>query len=134
MLKVQNTKMEFLYIISFLLYCRESNFRGFSMNFNPRRSIKCTTVGDGTSGKTCLLMSFSSHKFPTEFVPTVFENYSTDLIVDTQFITLALGDTAGQADYDRLRPISYPQTDFFLICFSLDDRLSFENARYFLNI
>ena len=104
------------------------------MNFNPRRSIKCTTVGDGTSGKTCLLMSFSSHKFPTEFVPTVFENYSTDLIVDTQFITLTLVDTAGQEDYDRLRPISYPQTDFFLICFSLDDRLSFENARYFLNI
>ena len=96
----------------------------------PGRSIKCTIVGDGSSGKTCLLISFTSQVFPDEYVPTVFDNYSTNLIVDTQPINLGLWDTAGQADYDRLRPLSYPQTDFFLICFSLADRFTFENARY----
>ena len=95
----------------------------------PGRSIKCTIVGDGSSGKTCLLISFTSQVFPDEYVPTVFDNYSTNLIVDTQPINLGLWDTAGQADYDRLRPLSYPQTDFFLICFSLADRFTFENAR-----
>ena len=36
---------------------------------------------------------------------------------------------AGQEDYDRLRPLSYPQTDIFLVCYSTDSRTSFENIR-----
>ena len=42
--------------------------------------------------------------------------------------TLGLFDTAGQEDYDRLRPLSYPQTDVFLVCFSVDNRDSFDNV------
>lgn len=43
--------------------------------------------------------------------------------------TLGLFDTAGQEDYDRLRPLSYPQTDVFLVCFSVTSPPSFENVR-----
>ncbi|CRK37493.1 hypothetical protein BN1723_018642, partial [Verticillium longisporum] len=35
----------------------------------------------------------------------------------------------GQEDYDRLRPLSYPQTDVFLVCFSVTSPASFENVR-----
>jgi len=89
---------------------------------------KLVVVGDGACGKTCLLIVFSKHTFPEVYVPTVFENYVADIEVDGKQIELALWDTAGQEDYDRLRPLSYPDTNVLLICFSIDSPDSLENV------
>ncbi|KAF6719640.1 Rho-related GTP-binding protein RhoQ [Oryzias melastigma] len=91
--------------------------------------LKCVVVGDGAVGKTCLLMSYANDAFPEEYVPTVFDHYAVSVNVGGKQYLLGLYDTAGQEDYDRLRPLSYPMTDVFLICFSVVNPASFQNVR-----
>ena len=92
-------------------------------------TIKCVVVGDGAVGKTCMLISYASNRFPTEYVPTVFDNYAVSIVIGEEPYLLGLFDTAGQEEYDRLRVLAYPSTDVFLICFSVASRTSFENVR-----
>lgn len=90
---------------------------------------KLVIVGDGACGKTCLLIVFSKGTFPEVYVPTVFENYVSDVEVDGRRVELALWDTAGQEDYDRLRPLSYPDSNVILICFAVDSPDSLDNVQ-----
>jgi len=92
------------------------------------KSIKLVVVGDGAVGKTCLLISYANNRFPEEYVPTVFDNYVVNLTAGEETIELGLWDTAGQEEYDRLRPLSYANANVFLVCFSVVNRVSFENV------
>lgn len=93
-------------------------------------NMKIVVVGDGGCGKTCLLVSYAQNKFPEIYVPTIFENYVTSAQAPNgKSIELALWDTAGQEEYDRLRPLSYPDSDVIIICFSLDNLTSLQNIK-----
>ena len=80
------------------------------------RSVKVVIVGDGATGKTNLLITFTQNAFPQDYVPTVFDKYTVQVTADNQQpINLDLWDTAGQEEYDRIRPLSYPGADIFLL-------------------
>ncbi|OWA51067.1 Rho-related GTP-binding protein RhoU [Hypsibius exemplaris] len=91
--------------------------------------IKLVFVGDGSVGKTSLLVSYTTNGYPTEYIPTAFDKYSVSVNVDNQPLRVQLFDTAGQDDFDSLRPLCYPDTDVFLICFSVVSPTSFRNIR-----
>ncbi|XP_067686809.1 rho-related protein racA-like [Haliotis asinina] len=90
---------------------------------------KLVAVGDEGVGKTCLLTASEGSSLPAEYTSTIFDNFTSIIIVDGEPVTLGLWDTAGQEDYDRLRPLAYPGTDVFLLCFDVKNRLSLENIR-----
>ncbi|PAA67978.1 hypothetical protein BOX15_Mlig022420g1 [Macrostomum lignano] len=91
-------------------------------------SYKVVVVGDGAVGKTAMLISYVSNSFPTDYVPTVFDSSTTKEMVNGRLIELNFWDTAGQTDYDRVRPLSYPHSSLFLLCFSISSRISFDNV------
>ncbi|KAM3161625.1 GTP-binding protein RHO4 [Lachancea thermotolerans] len=92
--------------------------------------LKFVVVGDGAVGKTCLLISYTQGSFPEEYVPTVFENYVTKMKgPGNAVIELALWDTAGQEEYNRLRPLSYTDVDLLMVCYSVDSKTSLHNVQ-----
>jgi small GTP-binding protein len=92
------------------------------------KNIKLVVIGDGAVGKTCLLISYANNRFPEDYIPTVFDNYVVNLTANDTTIELGLWDTAGQEEYDRLRPLSYANANVFLVCFSVVSPVSYENV------
>ncbi|KAK9356985.1 P-loop containing nucleoside triphosphate hydrolase protein [Lipomyces doorenjongii] len=96
---------------------------------SPYPFYKVLTVGDGACGKTSMLLTYTKGEFPDLYVPTVFENYPHNVKLQSgKMLTLDLWDTAGQEDYDRLRPIAYTDVAVVLLAFSVDMPVSLENV------
>ncbi|KAI9278137.1 GTP-binding protein rho2 [Umbelopsis sp. AD052] len=90
--------------------------------------IKLVIVGDGACGKTSVLHVFKYGTFSRAHIPTVFDNYVHTVQVDGKSVELALWDTAGQEEYDRIRIHSYPGANVVLISFAIDTKDSLENV------
>ena len=91
--------------------------------------MKCVVIGDRGVGKTSLLITYCVGKFPSEYVPYVFDNYTLQVKVDELVYNLTFWDTGHPAEgNDRLRPLSYPGTDIFLVCFSVAEPASLKSV------
>jgi len=92
------------------------------------RPIKCVIVGDHDIGKTALLFTYTTNCFPSEYIPKGLETYNANIMVDDYNIALALWDTNGSSDADPLRPLCFPQTDVFIVTFSIINWESYLNV------
>mmetsp|Transcript_18310 Transcript_18310/g.45865 ORF Transcript_18310/g.45865 Transcript_18310/m.45865 type:complete len:185 (+) Transcript_18310:230-784(+) len=92
------------------------------------RYLKCVAVGDGAVGKTSMLISYTTNQFPGDYVPTVYDNFTTTVMVDNETVNLGLWDTAGQDEFAHVRKVAYPNADLFFIIFSVVSPDSFENV------
>lgn len=94
-----------------------------------RNEVKCVVIGDGGVGKTSLLITYCCGEFPSKYVPSVFDdNVSVPVSIAGESYNLGLWDTGGGEDYHRLRPLCYPNTSVFLVCFSVDRPASFKSV------
>jgi len=92
-------------------------------------ALKCVVVGDGAVGKTSMLMCYATNTFPTDHMPTIFDNYSKNVRArDGRTVSVGLWDTAGQDEYAAFRPLSYENADAMLLAFSCDSKESYESV------
>lgn len=81
-------------------------------------------------GKTCLLIRYTSDKFPVDYLPTAaFDDYYKDLEINNKLVSLHLKEAAGKDYYDDFRRLVYQDLDVLLVCFSVVCPASFENVR-----
>ena len=92
-------------------------------------SIKMVVVGDGAVGKTCMLITKATGEHPEEYIPSYFDNTTIE-IPDWEgtIRSLEMWDTVSQEDYGRMRPLSYPNTNVFVIVYSVVNVGSKENV------
>ncbi|XP_050098017.1 ras-like GTP-binding protein RhoL [Anopheles aquasalis] len=92
------------------------------------RILNIVVVGDGAVGKTCLLHAYTDKSFKNFYQPTIYDKESIEMILDGQKYTIQLHDTAGQEEYDKIRQQFYKRADCFLLCYAIDNSVSYENA------
>ena len=97
----------------------------------PSISIKCVIAGDKEIGKTCFLNSYvnPTHQIEKEYIPTVFDTFSVTKERNGPQLNLGLYDTSGGDENKVMRLDTYPQTNVFIVAFSIDNIESFENVK-----
>lgn len=97
----------------------------------PRKQTqaKCVLVGDQSAGKRCLQLTFIDGEFPA-YIPTVLEQRTVEITVRGEPVSLQIWNITGQEELNaRWRSLNYTRTDVALLCYSVDDRQSFENIK-----
>ncbi|VDN08396.1 unnamed protein product [Thelazia callipaeda] len=96
-----------------------------------RKQFKFVVVGDGACGKTSLIIAQGGGEFNEQYTPTAFDDYAIEAFINGKTVqkVLTVCDTAGEDDYNRLRPLSYPDADVFIVCYSVERPQSLKSVQ-----
>lgn len=90
--------------------------------------IQLTLIGDGACGKTTSVLAWQKKEKNDDYIPTVVENYVTNISINGKEVSLKIVDTAGQEDFSNFRTQAYPGTNCFILLHDLSTPKSFDNA------
>jgi Ras-related C3 botulinum toxin substrate 1 len=88
------------------------------------KSARCVLVGGEDRDRVALILTYTG-KFPDD-IPATCDNVDRNFMVEDVQVNLQLLNTASHPDYKKLRPLSYVDTDLFILCFSLVSPSSLE--------
>ena len=91
--------------------------------------FKVVVAGDGAMGKSCLLITYDTGKFPIEYIPSTVDTFTKELTVDNKSIELGLWDVPSYEDFERARFLVYPMTNVFVICYAVNCESAFANVK-----
>ncbi|KAJ5071100.1 ras-related c3 botulinum toxin substrate 1 [Anaeramoeba ignava] len=93
------------------------------------KRVNLFSIGDSDSDSIFMLISYTTNVFSIEYIPTIFDNYNSNVMIEGNPINLTLFGTSTVEDFHKICENSSPQVDSFLVCFSLISRSSFENIK-----
>ncbi|RUS70922.1 hypothetical protein EGW08_021312 [Elysia chlorotica] len=82
-------------------------------------TLRCVVVGDDAVGKTSMLLSYATSRYPTAHVPSVFDNYAGSVKVCGRRRQMQMLDTVEMTENPKMRQSLYYDADVFVVCFSV---------------
>ncbi|EFC45544.1 rho family small GTPase [Naegleria gruberi] len=89
--------------------------------------IKLVVVGDAGVGKTSTLISYTANSFPREYVPRVYDNLVSSMMVDGKVYNISFWDTAGAVDFEKIRVKCYPESHVIILMFDVTKKSTFDS-------
>lgn len=94
---------------------------------HPSTRLKVIVIGDEQCGKTSLLNAFVHHEFNSDRA-RIFSDEVMSIRFGGKHYEFVIWDLSGCEKYDGLRYEFYQDADFFLICYDISNRESFESV------
>lgn len=91
-------------------------------------------LGDGGVGKSALTLQYVQHNFIDYHDPTIEDAYQQRTVIDSEPCLLDILDTAGQVEFTAMREQYMRCGEGFIICYSITDRHSFNEAVEYRNL
>eukprot|EP00092_Neocalanus_flemingeri_P004467 GFUD01004806.1.p1 GENE.GFUD01004806.1~~GFUD01004806.1.p1 ORF type:complete len:227 (+),score=56.02 GFUD01004806.1:318-998(+) len=98
------------------------------------RRYRIVVLGDGGVGKSALTLQYVQHNFIDYHDPTIEDAYQQRTVIDSEPCLLDILDTAGQVEFTAMREQYMRCGEGFIICYSITDRHSFNEAVEYRNL
>ncbi|KAK3093109.1 hypothetical protein FSP39_011162 [Pinctada imbricata] len=98
---------------------------------HKQRKVSCAIFGDGMIGKSALIKAFLGEKFSHQYIATTSETHNGCVRYEGEKYNVEITDLAGEREEGVFSNDQFRNTDVFIVCYSVNDRESFDGIRSF---